>query len=199
MTTFSQVKDYALTNLPGLCIGIRTDGSASGTINWVAELLRRINYCPASADLGDTHIGWHFRLVKPIKDPKAALRTYKLFANAMSGDMLTKVFQHLQLRVASGSGAAPAMVAYVAPEPEVEDSSIDPNAPLVATLEDAMQINGVQPGGGLLRNVTSVWDVAAGKVVSEPEAAPVIEEAIDAVVDRLLAVAPVDDEQWGAW
>lgn len=189
MTTFSQVKDYALTNLPGLCIGITAEGSHTGTINWVAELLRRINYCPASIDLGDTHHGWHFRLVKPIKDPKAALRTYKQFVNTLNGDMLDKVLQHLQHRVASGSGAAPAMVAYVAPEADqaLDDSGIDPDAPLVATLEDAMQISGV-------RGVERIRKAMGEKVVKT-----VPDESIDAVVDRLLAVAALDDEQWGAW
>jgi len=191
MTTFNEVKDYAVTNLPGLCIGI----DENNTVFWVAELLRRINYCPASIDLADAHIGWHFRLVDPIKDPNAALRTYKQFANAMNGDMLDKVLQHLKGRVASGSGAAPAMVAYVAPEPQAEESSIDPDAPLVATLDDAMQINGIdrgiQVGGGLLRNVQRL-----GPAVVKPEPS---EEALDAVVERLLAVAAVDDEQWGAW
>lgn len=61
----------------------------------------------------------------------------------MRGDMLDKVLQRLKGRVAFGSGAAPAMVAYVPPGPApAKDPAIDPDAPLVATLKDAMQISG---------------------------------------------------------
>jgi hypothetical protein len=179
-TTFDAVKQFATNKLPGLCIGIE---APNNDVNWVAELLRRINYCPNAADLGDTHSGWSYTLKTPIKDPKLAAVTYKRFVNAMSGDMLDKVLQHLQGRVKAGSGVAPAMVAYVAPsppEPEPE-GEIDPDEPLVATLDDAMQINGVAPGSGRLLR-TRVED-----------------ESVDAVVDRLLAVAPVDNPQWGAW
>jgi hypothetical protein len=52
--TFPQVRDYATEHLPGLCIGI----TEPHDVNWVAALLRRINYCPAPADLGDTHMFW---------------------------------------------------------------------------------------------------------------------------------------------
>jgi hypothetical protein len=71
---------------------------------------------------------------------------------------------------------------------------MDARGVLIETPEDTVQIM----GGGLLRPPMP-RDSGVQKSAPVVEPAPVVEEALEAVIGRLLEAAPVDNEVWGEW
>jgi hypothetical protein len=174
MSLYSDVMDYAKANLPEIASDIEVPiagrgGSAAAKA--VAELMRRINYCPNDADLGITHKGWAWTLKDPIKDPKEALRTYRRFAEAMNADMVKALMHTLEIRAAKNAGLPP-------PPPPVRV--------------------GEEGGSALPVQSATVDD-------DEPVLPPVAlapresDQAIEAIVGRLLDEQPLDNEAWAAW
>jgi hypothetical protein len=167
MSLYSEVMDYAKANLPE----IAGDIDVTSYIVAVAELMRRINYCPNAADLGDTHKSWAWQLKEPIKDPKAARRTYRRFAEAMNADMVKALKHTLELRAAKNAG-------------------LPPPAPPVRLGEDGDTALPVLSPAGALEHTVDDGPV----MVVAP-----VDEAIEAIVGRLLDEQPLDNEAWAAW
>jgi hypothetical protein len=167
MSSFHDVMEYAREHLPGIAGDIEFDSSASlrnraSVVNAAAELMRRINYVPAPASLGENRKHWHPRLTGTgMANPKQAARAYKDFANDMNDDMVNDLLHNLECRVANAAGVPP-------PAPPVR--------------------RGMDDDG---------WAPPPSGVPAQKK--PVVDEALDAVVNRLLEAAPLDDEKWGAW
>lgn len=104
MSSFREVMEYAREHLPAISADIDYSTSPgrlarASAVNAAAELMRRINYVPNPASLGDNRGRWHGMLsCDSMCDPKQAARTYRNFANDMNGDMVNDLLYSLQCR-----------------------------------------------------------------------------------------------------
>lgn len=175
MSLYSDVMDYAKANLPEITSDIEVPVATRGgtaAAKAVAELMRRINYCPNAAELGDTHKGWAWTLKTPIKDPKEALRTYRRFAEVMNEDMVKALKHRLAIRAAKNAGLPP-------PPPPVR---VGEEGDTALPAQSAAVVDDDEP--------------VLPPVAPAPRES---DQAIEAIVGRLLDEQPLDNEAWAAW